>query len=118
MVAKVEWHPGNIVLQSAGQSGAIDQGKQECRQMDAAVVPQVPRRSRPVPASRPGQQTGQSNAGIGFGEGGRVLGTGHAAGEISQVQRKSHPAWSQCDVPIGRRGGADGTFSENPEPDR
>ena len=63
VVAKVEWHPselfprvgfivtnlsrpgraGDIVLQSAGQSGAMHQGRQERDQMDEAVVLQVPR---------------------------------------------------------------------------
>ena len=63
VVAKVEWHPservspgrvhrhqpvatgraGDIVLQSAGQSGAMHQGRQERDQMDEAVVSQVPR---------------------------------------------------------------------------
>ena len=34
---------GDIVLQSAGQSGAMHQGRQERDQMDEAVVSQVPR---------------------------------------------------------------------------
>ena len=59
VVAKVEWHRGELfprigfivtnlsrpakaggaVLQSAGNGGAVDQGGQECGEMDTAVVP-------------------------------------------------------------------------------
>ena len=73
VVAKVEWHPGELVprvgfivtkpvpfrragdmvLQSAGQSGAIHQGRQERDQMDPIVVPQVPRQCRSAAASCP-----------------------------------------------------------------
>jgi len=74
VVAKVDWHPGEILprvgfivtnllrpaervgglLQSTGQSGAIHQGRQARHQMDPAVMPQVPRQRSSSPASRPG----------------------------------------------------------------
>ncbi len=93
VVAKVEWQSrragspcrlhrhqpfalrrvGGHFLQSAGQSGAIHQGRQERYQMDAAVVPQVPRQRRPAPASRSGLQSRQLHADACVAEGGGTL---------------------------------------------
>ncbi len=58
-----------MILQSAGQSGAVHQGGQERDQLDPAVLPQVPRQRRPAPASRPGPQSRQLHADAGFAEG-------------------------------------------------
>ncbi len=74
VVAKVEWHPGEVVpsrrlhrhqpvapcrtgsgiLQSPEHGGAIHQGRQERHQVDAAVMPQVPQQRGAASASRPG----------------------------------------------------------------
>jgi len=108
---------GDIVLQSAGQSGAIHQGRQERDQMDEAVVPQVPRQRRPAAASRPGLQSRQLHADAGFAKGGRALVADHAAGEIGEDRCQGGQPWPVRHVPIGRGGGAEGTVPENPEPD-
>ena len=137
VVAKVEWRPselfprvgfivtnlsrsgraGDIVLQSAGQSGAMHQGRQERDQMDAAVGSQVPRQRRPAAASRPGLQSRQLHADAGFAEGGRVLVADHAAGEVGKDRCQGGQPWPLRHVPIGRGGGAEGTVPENLEPD-
>ena len=77
MVAKVEWHPGELyprvgfivtnlsrpseqVVAFYNQRGPAQQWikvKRERHQVDAAEVPEVPRQSHPAPASRPGLQS-------------------------------------------------------------
>ena len=136
VVAKVEWHPGELVprvgyivtnlsrpaervcglLQSAGQSGAVHQGRQVRNQMDPAVMPEVPRQRRPAPASRPGLQSCQLHADVGLAKGGGTLVSDHATGEAGQDRCESGQPWPVRHVPISRGGGAEGTVPENPEP--
>ena len=122
IVAKVEWHPGELyprvgfivtnlsppggpcgrLLHSARQSGAIHQGRQERDQMDAAVVPQVPRQCRPAPASHPGLQSRQLHADTGFAEGGGTLVSDHTTGKVGEDRCQSGQSWPVRHVPIGR----------------
>jgi len=80
---------------------AIHQGRQERDQMDAAVVPQIPRQRRPAPASRPGLQSRQLHANTGFAKGGRALVADHTAGEIGEDRCQGRPPWPVRHVPIG-----------------
>ena len=90
------------LLQSARQSGAIHQGRQERDQMDAAVVPQVPRQCRPAPASHPGLQSRQLHADTGFAEGGGTLVSDHTTGNVGEDRCQSGQSWPVRHVPIGR----------------
>ena len=137
VVAKVEWHPGGLhprvgfivtnlsrpaerVVTFYNQRGKAEQYikvRQERDQMDAAVVPQVPRQRRPAAASRPGPQSRQLHADAGFAKGGRALVADHAAGEIGEDRCQGGQPWPVRHVQIGRGGGAEGTVPENPEPD-
>ena len=54
---------------------------------------------------------------LGLAEGGRALVVDHAAGEAVEDRCQGCQPWPVCHVPIGRGGGAEGTVSENPEPD-
>ena len=82
VVAKVEWHQGELyprvgfivtnlnrpnraggqVLQRARDSRAVDQGGQERAPLDAAVLPCLPAQRRAAPAARAGLQPGQLHA--------------------------------------------------------
>ena len=107
-----------MVLQSAGQGGAVHQGRQERDQVDAAVMSEVSRQRRPATTSRPGLQSRQLHADAGLAEGGGTLVADHATGEAGQDRRQGGQPWPLRHVPFGRGGGAEGTVPENPEPDR
>ena len=113
---KVIWEMS--VLQSAGQSGAVHQGRQERDQMDPIVVPQVPRQCRPAPASLSGLQPCQLHADAGLAEGGGTLVSDHAAGKVGQDRCESGQPWPLCHLSTRRGGSIEGTVPENPEPDR
>ena len=144
VVAKVEWHPGELVprvgldplrgssvtnLSSPAervvafynQRGKAEQyikEGQERDQMDAAVVPQVPRQRGSAPASRPGLQSGQLHADVGLAEGSGALVADHAAGKVGEDRCECGQPWPARHVPIGRGGGAKELVPENLGPDR
>ncbi len=97
---------------------AIHQGRQERDQMDAAVVPQVPRQRRPAPASRPGLQSRQLHADTGFAEGGGALVLDDATGEAGQDWRQGSEPRPACHFPTGGGCGAEGAVPKNPPPHR
>ncbi len=82
---------GDIILQSAGQSGAIHQGRQERDQMDKAVVSQVPRQRRSAPASRPGLQSRHLPADAGDGTGAFGQGRDHASDSSISLHGRAMP---------------------------
>ena len=85
VVAKVEWHQGELfprvgfivtnlsgglpaggaVLQPARHGGAVDQGRQERGELDAAVLPRLRGQPGAAAAVRPGVQPGQLPAAAG-----------------------------------------------------
>jgi hypothetical protein len=108
---------GGGLLQSTRQGGAIHQGRQERDQMDATVVPEVPRQRRPAPASRPGLQSCQLHADACFAKGGRALVAHDAAGKVGEDRCESGQPWPVRHVPIGRGCRPKKLVAENPEPD-
>jgi hypothetical protein len=94
------------VLQPARHGGTVDQGRQERRQVDAAVVPQVQPQRRPAPASCAGLQSRQLHADPGVAEGGGALVADHHQGEAGQDRRQGRRSWPLRHVPDGRGCGA------------
>jgi hypothetical protein len=102
---------------SAGQGGAIHQGRQERDQMDAAVVPQVPRQRGSTPASRPGLQPRQLHADFGSARRGGALVADDDTGKVGEDRSQGRLSRSLCHFPTGRGCGAKKAVPENPEPD-
>ena len=104
VVAKVEWHAGELfprvgfivtnlkaadeargpLLQPNGHGGTVDQGGQERRQVDEAVVPAVQGQRDAAAVVRPGLQPGQLPSATGAAQADHRLDADDAAGEVDQ----------------------------------
>ena len=90
------------LLQPARLGRAVDQGRQERDQMDAAVMPNLRRQCRPSPIARARLQPRQLRADAGDAQGGGAMVTDEPAGEADQDWREGRQAWPVRDVPDGR----------------
>ena len=111
VVAKVEWHPGELyprvgfivtnlsrphragrrILQSARHGRAMDQGRQKRHQVDTPVVPQVPSQRRPAPTPRARLQSRQLHADTRVARCSGAVVTDHAARKARQDRREDRP---------------------------
>ncbi len=82
----------------------MDQGRQACREVDAAIVPEFQGQSGAASAIRPGVQLGELPAAVGTAEVGEALVIDHAAGEAHQDRRQGGSTREVRDVPDGRGG--------------
>ena len=134
VVARVEWHPGELVprgrlhrhqpdptcrtrgglLQPAGHSGTAYQGRQECHPVDAPVVPEIPQQRGPASASRPGLQPRQLHADAGLAEGGGALVSDHAQEKADQDWCQGREPRPVRHFPTGGGCGAEGAVPKNP----
>ena len=121
VVAKVEWHPGELVprvgfivtnlsrptkrvvafYNHRGTAEQHHQGRQERHQLDPSVMSQVPQQCRSAPASRPGLQSGQLHEDTGFAEGGGALVDDDVARQAGEDRGQGCPTWPLRYVPIG-----------------
>src|SRR5262245_8771281 len=126
VVAKVEWHPGELyprvgfivtnLRRSAkrvvafyngrGTAEPVDQGREARGQVDAAVVHDLPRERRLSPAARAGLQPRQLPPHPGAAGRDRAVVPDHAAGEGRQDRGEGDLARSLPRFPDGRGGGA------------
>src|SRR5262245_7614873 len=81
---EVALEEGRSLLQPAGYGGAVDQGRQECGEVDQAVVPALQGQRGAVATVRPGRQPGQLPAATGAAQADPGLGADDAAGEADQ----------------------------------
>src|SRR6266403_1362778 len=122
VVAKVEWHPGELYprigfivtnlhrpakkvvafYNRARDGGAVDQGREERGQVDAAVVHGVPRECRPTSAPRAGLQPRQFPPHPGFAGRDRAVVPDHAAGEGGEDRRQGRRPRPLPRLPDGR----------------
>ena len=113
VVAKVEWHPGELVprvgfivtnlsrptkrvvafYNHRGTAEQPHQGRQERHQLDPSVMSQVPQQCRSAPASRPGLQSGQLHEDTGFAEGGGALVDDDVARQAGEDRGQGCPTW-------------------------
>ena len=122
VVAKVEWHPGELYprvglivtnmsppgrarrcfLQQARNMRAMDQGRQGRDQMDAAVMSDVRGQRRSSSASCAGLQSRQFPAHFGDAGADQGLVADEFEGEAHQDRREGRQPWALCRVPDGR----------------
>jgi hypothetical protein len=121
VIAKVEWHPGELYprvgfivtnmsrpaervvdLQQARHCQAVDQGRQGCDQVDAAVMPDVRRQSSASAASCIGLQSRQLLAHAGDAGTDQGLVAVEPEREADQDRRQGHQPWPQHCLPDGR----------------
>ena len=102
------------VLQRPGHARAMDQGRQECGEVDAAELPRL--RGQPGSASvvRLGIQPGQLPASAGAAPFGEALVTDDAAGEAGQDRREGRHARAVRGLPDGRGGRAQAAVPGDP----
>jgi len=93
------------VLQRSRHSRAVDQGRQERRQMDEALLPDVQRQPSSVATVCVGLQPGQLSAAAGFAETSAALVADDAAGKAHQDRSEGNTARQVRDVPTCRGGG-------------
>src|SRR5947199_3207805 len=138
VVAKVEWHPGELYprvgfivtnlhrsarrvvafYNGRGTDGTVHQGGEARDQVDAAVVHDLPGQRRPAPTARAGVQPRQLPAYPGAAERDRTLVPDHAAGEGGQDRREGDRPRPLRDLPDGGGGGAAGAVRSPPGADR
>ena len=138
VVAKVEWHPGELyprvgfivtnlcapgragrrLLQQARDVRAMDQGRQERDQVDAAVMLLVRRQCGASSVARAGLQSRQLHADAGLARGGRAVVADQPAGEADQDRCQGRAPRPLRRLPDGRGRGAERTVRENPATDR
>ena len=119
VVAKVEWHPGELlparrfhrhqhgeagrecrgVLQQARDLRAVDQGGQGSDPMDAAFVPLFRRQRRPPSASCPRLQSRQPPAHARHARADQRLVAHEPQGETHQDWREGREPWALCRAP-------------------
>ena len=138
VVAKVEWHQGELyprvgfivtnltrpnarVVKFYNGRGTAEQWIKEGKNahpLDAAVLPCVPAQRRAAPAARPGLQPRQLHAHLGPARGGRALVAHDAAREAGEDRRPDRAPWPLRGVPVGRGGGAARAVRRDSAPDR
>src|SRR5271170_7488506 len=97
---------GGAVLQPAGHGGAVDQGRQECGQMDPPVLPRLcgqPGAAAPV---RTRLQPGQLPAAGGAAASGAALDIDDVAGETDQDWCEGRASFPEDRLSDGGSGGA------------
>jgi Transposase DDE domain group 1 len=136
VVAKVEWHPGELLPRVGfivtnlrrpakkvvafynGRGGAMDQRGEERGEVDAAVVHDLPGQCRPPPAARAGLQPRQLPAHPGAAGRGRAVVADQPAGEGGEDRRQGDRAWPLPRLPDGRGRRAPGAVSRHPQSHR
>ena len=104
------------VLQRSGHRRAVDQGKQERRQMDDALLPDVQRQPSSVATLRLGLQPGQLLGAAGLAETGAALVADDAAGKAHQDRSEGNTPRQVRDVPTCRGGYHSEVIRRNPRP--
>ncbi len=95
-----------MVFRRARCGRAMDQGGQVCRQVDAAVVPELQRQTGAASTIRPGVQPRKLPTPVGVAEVGEALVADHAAQDADQDRSKGRPAFQVRDFSDGRSRGA------------
>src|SRR5208283_3774364 len=98
---------GGAVLQAAGNGGAVDQGRQERRQMDEAVLSRLCGQSSAAAPVRAGLQSGQLPAAGGAAASGAALDIDDVAGETDQDWCEGRAPFPADRLPDGGGGGAE-----------
>src|SRR6266516_3910299 len=106
------------LLQSARHGGAVDQGRQERRQVDAALMLLVRRQRRPASAACAGLQSRQLHADAGSARGGQAVVADEPAGKTREDRRQGRVPWPLRHLPDGRGRGAEGIVPGNLAADR
>ncbi len=100
-----ESHPtgktGRPVLQSEGNRRAMDQGGQECGEVDAAVVPRIRRQQGPTASLRPGLQPWELPSTAGPAARDQALDPDNDSGEIDQDWGKDRSPCPPGGLPAG-----------------
>ena len=97
------------VLQPAGDSGAVDQGREECGQMDTAFVSRFCGQPSAAATLRAGLQLGQLSAAVGAAPLSAPLDVDDAAGEADQNWGEGGAAFPTGGLPDGGGVGAEST---------
>jgi hypothetical protein len=138
VVAKVEWHPGELyprvgfivtnlarpakrVVAFYNQRGTAEEWIKEGKgrdQMDPAIMPQLCRQCCAPPAPCVGLQPRQLHADAGDAQGGRAVVADQSAREADQDRRKGRQPWPLRDVPDGRGRGIGADVRRHPIADR
>ena len=138
VVAKVEWHNGELFprvgfivtnlirpakrvlrfynhLQPAWHGGAVDQGRQERRQMDATVLSRLCGQSGAAATVRAGLQPEQFPASDGAAPSGASLDVDDVAGETDQDRSEGRAPFPADRLPDGGGGGSARVVPGHPE---
>src|SRR5271157_3481181 len=83
----------------------MDQGRQECGEVDAAVVPRLRRQQGATASLRPGLQPWELPSTAGPAARNQALDPDNDSGEIDQDRGKGRPSRPPGDLPTGRGGG-------------
>ena len=100
---------GRCLLQQARDVRAVDQGRQERHQVDAAVMLLVRRQRRAASASCAGLQSRQLHADAGYAGGDQAVVADQPAGKTHQNWSQGRAPWTLRHIPNGRGRGAEGT---------
>src|SRR5262245_42383861 len=92
---------GRSLLQPAGYGGAVDQGRQECGEVDEAVVPAVQGQRGAVATVRLGLQPGQLPAATGAAQADPGLDADDVAREVDQDRGQGGEALEVHLFPVG-----------------
>jgi hypothetical protein len=98
---------GRRLLQSARHGGAVDQGRQECPQVDPPVMLLVHSQCRAASASCAGLQSHKLHADAGSAGGSRTMVADEPAGEAHQNRRHDRAPWPLRHLPDGQGCGAE-----------
>ena len=99
---------GRRLLQSARHSGAVDQGRQERHQVDAAVMLLVRRQRSASSIACAGLQSRQLHGDAGSAGGGNQWSLTSLREKLVKIGAKSGAPWPLCHLPDGRGRGAEG----------
>src|SRR5208282_5165390 len=99
---------GGAVLQPTGNGGAVDQGRQERRQVDAPVLSRLCGQPSAVAAICAGVQSGQLSASGRVAPSGAALDADDVAGETHQDRREGGAPFAAGDLSDGRGGNPTG----------
>jgi hypothetical protein len=106
------------ILQSARHGGAVDQGRQERRQVDAAVMLLVRCQRSASSVACAGLQSRQLHADVGSAGGNQAVVADQVAGKTREDRRQGRAPWPLRHIPDGRRRGAEGIVPGNLAADR
>src|ERR1035437_6135813 len=100
---------GRCLLQQARDVRAVDQGRQERHQVDAAVMLLVRRQRRAASVSCAGLQSRQLHADAGYAGGDQAVVADQPAGKTHQNWSQGRAPWTLRHIPNGRGRGDEGT---------